>query len=32
LTDRISAAPDVLATLAPLVGLMVRSRTEAVGA
>ena len=32
LTDRIAAAPDVLATLAPLIGLMVRSRTEAVGA
>jgi type IV pilus assembly protein PilM len=32
LTDRIHAAPDVLATLAPLVGLMVRTRAEAVGA
>jgi type IV pilus assembly protein PilM len=32
LTDRITAAPDVLSTLAPLVGLLVRTRAEAVGA
>jgi hypothetical protein len=32
LTDRITASPDVLSSLAPLVGVMVRSRTETVGA
>jgi type IV pilus assembly protein PilM len=31
LTDRITASPDVLSSLAPLVGVMVRSRTETVG-
>jgi type IV pilus assembly protein PilM len=32
LTDRISASPDVLATLAPLIGLLVRTRAESVSA
>jgi Tfp pilus assembly PilM family ATPase len=32
LVDRISASPDVLASLAPLVGVMVRARAEAVSA
>ena len=32
LTDRISIAPDVMATLAPPVGVMMRARTEAVSA
>jgi len=32
LTDRISIAPDVTATLAPLVGVMMRARAEAVSA
>lgn len=31
-TDRISAPPDVMSTLAPLVGVMVRARAEAVSA
>jgi len=30
LTDRIQAAPDLMATLAPLVGMLVRTRREAV--
>jgi type IV pilus assembly protein PilM len=30
LTDRISASPEVLSSLAPLIGVMVRSRAEAV--
>ena len=32
LTDRINATPDVMSALAPLVGVMVRARTEAVSA
>lgn len=32
LTDRITASPDVLATLAPLIGLMLRTRAEAMSA
>jgi type IV pilus assembly protein PilM len=32
LTDRITASPEVLSSLAPLVGVMVRSRAEAVSA
>lgn len=32
LTDRINAAPEVLSALAPLVGVMVRARAEAVSA
>jgi len=31
-TDRISAPPEVMSTLAPLVGVMVRARAEAVSA
>ena len=32
LTDRITASPDVLSSLAPLIGVMVRARAEAVNA
>ena len=32
LTDRITASPEVLSSLAPLIGIMVRTRTEAVRA
>jgi Tfp pilus assembly PilM family ATPase len=32
LTDRISATPEVLSSLAPLIGVMVRARAETVGA
>jgi type IV pilus assembly protein PilM len=32
LTDRIAVAPEVMSTLAPLVGVMVRARAEAVSA
>jgi type IV pilus assembly protein PilM len=32
LTDRISASPEVLSSLAPLIGVMVRSRADAVSA